>query len=150
MNNEQQNAERMRVKQILQRGKQDIEKIFMRMEQELCADISEPAPIFAEIEKRFGRPFSGVELQIISDWIDKYTSDLIIAALNEATVRNVQNIKYIDKILFNWEKAGITDAKAAIEYTQKFGQRASPQQPVPQSQESNPAVPFYNWLEERE
>lgn len=151
MNNEQQTAERMRVKQILHKAKQDIDKIFMRMEQELCADMAEPAPIFKQIEQHFGRLLSGMELETVRDWMDKYPPDLIALALKEASARNIQNVRYIDKVLFNWEKAGINDPKAAIEHTNQFRQRASPQhqptmQPSPQSQ---PKVPFYNWLEER-
>ncbi len=149
MNNEQQAAERMRVKQILHRAKQDIDKIFMRMEQELCADMTEPAPIFRQIEQYFGRPFSGMELEMIRDWMDKYQPDLIAMAVNEASIKNIRNVRYIDAILLTWEKAGIKDPKAAIEHTNQFRQRASPQQSMQAIQESRPKVPFYNWLEER-
>lgn len=147
MNNEPQTAERMRVKQILHRAKQDIDKIFMRMEQELCADFTDPAPIFRQIEQYFARPFSGTELETIRDWMDRYQPDLIATALGEAGMNNIRNVRYIDTILLNWERQGITSPKAAIEHTQKFRQRASPEQPM--MQPSQPKVPFYNWLEER-
>lgn len=145
-----QDAERMRVKQILHRAKQDIEKIFLRVEQELCADLSEPLPIFQQIEQYFGRPFSGAELEDIRFWMDKYPPELIQVAIGEASIRNIQNIRYIDRILLNWEKAGIRDAKAAVEKTTEFRQRASPQPQPAISVSSPPKVPFYNWLEERE
>lgn len=150
MNNEPQTAERMRVKQILHRAKQDIDKIFMRMEQELCADMTKPAPIFEQIEQYFGRPFSGMELEMIRDWMDKYQPDLIAMAVNEASIKNIRNVRYIDAILLNWEKAGIKDPKVVIEHTNQFRQRASPQQAMQAIQESRSKVPFYNWLEERE
>lgn len=151
MNNEQQAAERMRVKQILHRAKQDIDKIFMRVEQELCADMAEPAPIFGEIERHFGRLLTGAELETVRDWMDRYQPDLIAVALNEAAIKNIQNVRYIDVILLNWEKQGITSPQAAIEHSQKFRQRASPrQESIQPIQESQPKVPFYNWLEERE
>lgn len=151
---QQQDAERMRVKQILHRAKEDIEKIFLRVEQELCADLSEPLPIFQRIEQYFGRTFSGAELEDIRFWMDKYPPELIEVAINEASTRNIRNVRYIDRILLNWEKEGIRDAKAAIEKTAEFRQRASPKQQPPvsvsPSQTSQPKVPFYNWLEERE
>lgn len=152
MDVQQQEAERMRIKQIMHRAKQDIEKIFMRMEQELSADLSQPAPIFTQIEQYFARPFSGIELETIRDWMDRYQPDLITVALREAALRNVRNVRYIDRILLNWEKAGITDPKAAMKHSAKFNQRTPTQQQPPQEAQEpqRKKAPFYNWLEERE
>lgn len=140
--------EKLRVKQILYRAKQDIEKIFIRMEQELLAS-SEPTPIFQKIEHYFARPFSPMEIQTIQDWLSRYHPDLIECALNEAATRNIRNIRYIDKILLNWENAGIKDPKAAIEMSARFRQNYTSHQ-VDTKARTSPKVPFYNWLEERE
>lgn len=140
--------EKLRIKQIMSRAKKDIEQIFMRMEQELLAGAA-PIPIFQKIEQYIGRTFSSIEIQTIQEWLSKYHPDLIEVALNEASIRNVRNIRYIDKILINWENAGVQDPKAAIEMSTKFKQQNNTQQ-VETTPTNTRTVPFYNWLEERE
>lgn len=148
---EQQAAERMRVKQILHQAKVDIGKIFTRVENELCADLSAPAPIFTQIEQHFARPLSPFELEMVREWMDKQSPELIEAALREAATKNIRNVRYIDTILVNWERAGIKDAKAAIEHSARFRQKAAPIENAPPQliEENRNAPQFYNWLEER-
>ena len=64
--------------------------------------------IFEVIEKEFGRTLSPIEFEIIKAWLDNNMSEeLIKEALKEATFNGVSNLRYIDKILYEWEKAGI-------------------------------------------
>ena len=64
--------------------------------------------IFEVIEKEFGRTLSPIEYEIIKAWLDGgFNEDLIREAIKEATMNNVSNLRYIDKILFEWGKAGI-------------------------------------------
>ena len=64
--------------------------------------------IFEVIEKEFGRTLSPIELEIIKAWLDSNTSEeLIREALKEATFNGVSNLRYIDKILYEWGKKGI-------------------------------------------
>ena len=65
------------------------------------------ADIFTKIEAEFGRPLSPIECEIINGWIDTGNSDeLIIGALKEASYNGVKNLRYIDKILYEWGKRG--------------------------------------------
>lgn len=65
------------------------------------------ADIFTKIEAEFGRPLSPIECEIINGWIDTGNSDdLIIGALKEASYNGVKNLRYIDKILYEWGKKG--------------------------------------------
>lgn len=139
--------EKLRVKQILYRARKDIDQIFIKMEQELFAG-SAPVPIFQKIEHYIARAFSPMEIQTIQEWLSKYQPDLIELALNEAATRNVRNIRYIDKILLNWENAGVKEPKEAIEMSAKFKRKAELQ--IPEHEQSERKVTFYNWLEERE
>lgn len=72
---------------------------------------SEDSNIFEIIEKEFGRTLSPIEYEIIKAWLDGgFNEELIKEAIKEATMNNVSNLRYIDKILFEWGKAGIKNA----------------------------------------
>ena len=64
--------------------------------------------IFSVFESNFGKTLSAMECELINAWIDRGDSEeLIIAALKEATYNGVRSLRYIDKILFEWNKKGI-------------------------------------------
>jgi len=68
--------------------------------------------IFEVIEKEFGRTLSPFEYEIIKAWLEnKMSEELIKEAIKEATFNGVSNLRYIDKILYEWGKAGIKTAK---------------------------------------
>lgn len=72
---------------------------------------SEDSNIFEIIEKEFGRTLSPIEYEIIKAWLDGgFNEELIKEAIKEATMNNVSNLRYIDKILFEWGKNGIKTA----------------------------------------
>jgi DNA replication protein len=63
--------------------------------------------IFSAFEKEFGRTLSGMDYEIIKAWLDKgFSEELILGALNEASYNGVTSLRYIDKILFEWNKKG--------------------------------------------
>ncbi len=63
--------------------------------------------IFTTFEREFGRPLSPIEFEIINAWISSgVTEELIIGALKEATFNGVRNLRYIDKIIHEWNKKG--------------------------------------------
>ncbi len=64
--------------------------------------------IYDEFEKEFGRTLSPMEYEIIGAYIDSgFSEELIKAALKEAVYNGVTNLRYIDKILYEWNKKGI-------------------------------------------
>lgn len=64
--------------------------------------------IFSIFESNFGRTLSNMDYEIINAWIDKgFSEDLIIAALKEAVYNGVANLRYIDKVLYEWNRKGI-------------------------------------------
>lgn len=68
---------------------------------------SDNSNIFEIIEKEFGRTLSPIEYEIIKAWLDgDMSEDLIKEAIKEATFNGVSNLRYIDKILYEWGKAG--------------------------------------------
>ena len=74
--------------------------------------------LFSTFEKEFGRSLSPMEYEIINSWLEsKIDKELILSALKEAVFNGVNNLRYIDKILFEWNKKGIkkaSDVKQSI------------------------------------
>lgn len=96
--------------------------------------------IYTIFEKEFGRPLSPVEYEIIKAWITSGISEeLIKAALKEAVFNNVRNLRYIDKILSEWEKKGFKSVDEVDSYLKK-------------KEVNNPKQELfdYNWLEDEE
>lgn len=96
--------------------------------------------IYTIFEKEFGRPLSPVEYEIIKAWITSGISEeLIKGALKEAVFNNVRNLRYIDKILSEWEKKGFKSVDEVDSYLKK-------------KDSNNPKQELfdYNWLEDEE
>jgi len=68
----------------------------------------EDTNLYSIFEIEFGRTLSPMEYEIINSWKDSgYSDELIILALKEATYNGVSNLRYIDKIIYEWGKKGI-------------------------------------------
>ena len=84
----------------------------MTMEDVNKVSKSENSNIFEIIEKEFGRTLSPIEYEIIKAWLDgDMNEELIREAIKEATFNGVSNLRYIDKILYEWGKAGFKTVK---------------------------------------
>ncbi len=69
---------------------------------------NENSDIFDVLQKEFGRTLSPMEYEISKAWLDNGVSeDLIKEAIKEATYNGVSNLRYIDKILYEWGKNNI-------------------------------------------
>lgn len=79
--------------------------------------------IYKMIESEFNRPLSPLECEVVKEWQDNnYSDELIKEALKEASINGVSNLRYIDKILFEWDKQGIkvpSDIKKNKEVTEQ-------------------------------
>jgi len=63
--------------------------------------------IYEMFEREFGRTLSPMEYEIITGWLEaNFTEEIIICALKEAIYNGVSNLRYIDKILYEWNKKG--------------------------------------------
>ena len=64
--------------------------------------------IYLLFERELGRTLSSFEYEIINKWIeDGISEDIIKGALKEAILNDVRNFKYIDKIVYEWNKKGV-------------------------------------------
>lgn len=61
--------------------------------------------IFSKFENEFGRTLSPIEYETINNWLSNgITEEMIVNALKEAVLNGVSNLRYIDKIIFEWSK----------------------------------------------
>ena len=56
-----------------------------------------------------GRPLSPIEQETIRDWLttDHYLPEVILLALREAVLNSAYSLKYMDRILLNWERRNL-------------------------------------------
>ncbi len=82
-------------------------KISMLMMDEVNSNENIDSNLFQTFEDEFGRTLSPMEYEIINGWIkEKFSNEIIIEALKEATFNGVSSLRYIDKILYEWKKKG--------------------------------------------
>lgn len=110
---------------------------------------AEETGLYTCFEKEFGRPLSPFECESLSMWMDDDHHDPLIikAALREAVLSGKLNFRYIDRILFEWKKNGIKTLEQAKNQGKKFRQKQTQNRKTHENAQQ-PAVPFYNWLEQ--
>jgi DNA replication protein len=110
-------------------------KIFMHLIEEDKNEVS--SDIYSSFEHEFGRTLSPIEYELISGWIEcNYDESLILEALKEAVLSGVNNLRYIDRILFEWSKKGIKTVEQARKNKEVFNS----------NKENNVDVPDFDWL----
>ena len=61
--------------------------------------------VFSKFEREFGRTLSPIEYERINSWIGSGVSnEMIVNALNEAVINGSPNVRYIDRIIYEWSK----------------------------------------------
>jgi len=95
--------------------------------------------IFSIFESEFGRTITPMEFEIIKGWVnDGFSYEIIIEALREATYNNVNNLRYIDKILYEWKKKGFKNRQDVVKDKTNFKKE----------KKENLSLFDYNWLED--
>lgn len=120
-------------------------KITKIMIEEINQEEQTDTTIYDKIQTEFGRMLSPMEYEIIGAWIDSnIREELIYEAVKEAVFNGVSNLRYIDKILYEWGKKGYK-TKAEIDV-----QREKWKVEKTASNKPKKEVFDYNWLEEDE
>lgn len=96
--------------------------------------------LFDCFEREFARTLSPVEYELINGWKEiGYSEEIIILALKEAVFNGVTNLRYIDKILYDWKKKGINTKedvkKNKVDFQNKNNKKIE-----------NKALIDYDWL----
>lgn len=74
-------------------------------------------------EKEFGRTLSSSEIEFINSW--EYNPEIIKLAIKETVLNQVYNVKYTDKILYEWDKANLRDANSIKKHLKKRKEQQS-------------------------
>ncbi|AVQ33160.1 DnaD domain protein [Staphylococcus muscae] len=83
--------------------------------------------LFQKIENGFGRTLSALEFETLNKWLDvnEYDLTIIHAAVDEALSHNKTSLKYVDRILLNWEKNNVRTVDDAKPIRAKFNKQQS-------------------------
>ena len=101
--------------------------------------------IFKVFEKELGRMMSSMELEIINGWLVSGTSEeLILGALKEAVYNGVNNFRYIDKIIYEWEKRGFKTMDDVNKHMKSRREEKYKDKDISKKEE---AILDYDWLD---
>lgn len=96
--------------------------------------------IYSRFETEFGRTITSIEYEIINAWLEKgYNEELIEGALKEAVYNGVKNLRYIDKILYEWSKKGFKNMQDVNNHLENK-----------ENKKEGKDLFDYNWLEDDE
>ena len=120
-------------------------KLSLLLAEEVNNTDNSKSNVFEVIEKEFGRTLSPIEYEIIKAWLDSNISEeLITEALKEATFNGVSNLRYIDKILYEWGKKGIKTKEDVEINKQKRNNSRS------KNEDLDLDIMDWNWFEDEE
>ena len=113
------------------------EKLVLLVMDEEESEEKTDSKIYSVIEGELGRTLSPIEYETIGGWLSANISEeLIKEALKEAVLNGVNNLKYIDKILYEWTKKGYKKASDVKKKKPK--------------EETEIELFDYNWLDEND
>lgn len=99
----------------------DLDNLYKKMAYSLINEEStkqeseeDKTDIYSLFEKEFGRTLSPIEYELIGGWSEENSEEVIALALKEAVYNGVNNLRYIDKILHEWNRKGL-NTKEKIE-----------------------------------
>mgnify|MGYP004642710697 FL=1 len=104
--------------------------------------------IYDIFQKELVRSLSPTEYEYINNWLEKGLSEnLIVGALKEAVLSGVKNFRYIDRVLFDWQKKGyrsMNDVEAAKKKITNVPEEIS------SNNDTNSEYFDYDWLNDDE
>lgn len=105
--------------------------------------------IFKVFERELGRTISSMELELINGWLVSGTSEeMILGALREAVYNGVSNFRYIDKIIYEWEKKGFKTMEDVNNHLKnRYQGKDKTQMKVNLKKEQD--ILDYDWLDEQ-
>ena len=76
-------------------------------------------------------PITPLEGEILSEWLGKVETNVIVEAIRESVKSGVRNIKYIEKILQSWYSNGLTTKEAVIAHLRDYQDKKNKGKVVP-------------------
>lgn len=113
------------------------EKVFMNI---IDSKEEKEENIYSNFEEEFGRTLSPIEYELINSWNELYKKEIILEALKESVLNGVKNLRYIDRILFEWNKKGIKTIEQIRKDKEVFSKK----------KDSNIEIPDFDWVNDEE
>ncbi len=83
------------------------EKITLKLMEEMNKSDNQEINIYNILSEEFGKKLSPMECEMVEIWKkNNYSDELVKEAIREASLNGVSSLRYIDKILFEWNKKG--------------------------------------------
>lgn len=100
--------------------------------------------IFRTFEKELGRTMSPMELELINGWLISGTpEEIILGALKEAVYNGVNNFRYIDKIIYEWERKGFKTMDDVNNYMRNRREEKSKDKAITKKEQE---IVDFDWL----
>ena len=112
----------------------------MNIIEEINNEKEDTTNIFEILESELGKQLSPIEYEIVKAWkTSNYSDEIIKEAIKEAVYNGVANLRYIDKILYEWAKKNIKTKEDVEKNKKQFREK-----------EKNKKVDVfdYDWMED--
>lgn len=86
-------------------------------------DEKKNSSIYDMFEKELGRTLSPIEYELVGNWLNNNSEEILKLALKEATYNGVSNFRYIDRIIHEWNKKGIKNSEDVMKNKEEFRKR---------------------------
>jgi DNA replication protein len=102
--------------------------------------------IFKTFEKELGRTISSMELELINGWLTVgVPEEIILGALREAVYNGVTSFKYIDRIIYEWDKKGFKTMDDVNKHLMSRREMKSNNESISKKEQE---VADYDWVNE--
>lgn len=120
------------------------EKVSLNLLDELNKKEEQESDVFEVLEKELGKQLSPIEIEIVKAWKENnYSDEVIKEAIRESVMNGVAGLRYVDKILYEWDKKGIK-TKEDVEKNRKSWKEKN-SEPVKKE-----VVFDYDWMDDDE
>ena len=100
--------------------------------------------VFKILESELGKTLSPMEIEIVKAWKESnYTDEIIKEAIKESVYNGVANLRYIDKILYNWSKEGIKTLEDVEKSRKNFREKEKEKE---KERTSKKEIFDYDWM----
>ena len=98
--------------------------------------------VFSMLEKEIGKQLSPIEIEIVKAWKESnYSDEIIKEAIKESVLNGVASLRYIDKILYTWNKKNIKTVEEVEKNRRNFRK---------QEEKEKVDVFDYDWMDDDE
>ena len=98
----------------------NIDGLYEKIALSMMGNLKKETTIYDTFEKELGRTLSPIEYEIVGEWLNENSEEILLLALKEATYNGVSNFRYIDRIVHEWNKKGIKTKEDVIKNNQEF------------------------------